>query len=190
LEAAAEVFSRRGFYAASVEEVAEAAGFSKGAVYSNFASKEELFFVLLDRHLEREFRNLERLFTMKRSPEAALAATREGSFAQGLEQGRAWNLLAMEFWLYAMRDERAREKLAARYHAARGELATHLRERYAAAGGYPPLPVIELAWGLLAIGSGLAIQAYLEPDALPDDLYGRVTKQLLASVPPAARGKG
>ncbi|HMN30494.1 MAG TPA: helix-turn-helix domain-containing protein, partial [Caldilineaceae bacterium] len=54
LDAAVEVFSRRGYHAASVEEISEAAGFSKGAVYSNFASKEELFLALLDRLFTRE----------------------------------------------------------------------------------------------------------------------------------------
>ena len=48
LEAAARTFGRRGFYAASVAEVAEEAGYSKGAVYSNFESKEDLFMTLLE----------------------------------------------------------------------------------------------------------------------------------------------
>jgi AcrR family transcriptional regulator len=54
LEVAGEVFSLHGFHDASVEEVAEEAGFSKGAVYYNFANKEELFLVLLNRYLSAE----------------------------------------------------------------------------------------------------------------------------------------
>lgn len=65
LEAATKVFSKRGFYEASLDEVAEEAGFSKGAVYSNFANKEGLFMALLDRHLKVELQNVTSQFTQE-----------------------------------------------------------------------------------------------------------------------------
>ena len=186
LDAATEVFSQRGFHAASVEEVAETAGFSKGAVYSNFDSKEELFFALLDRHLEQELHAVASLFTSGpedvRTPQLPGAAP--APFARHLEETRTWNLLTMEFWLYAMRDERARERLAARYRAARAQLAARLRERSRAEGSSPPVPAEFLAWAVLALGTGLAVQAYLEPGALPDGLYRAVIGQLLGGEPP------
>jgi hypothetical protein len=77
-----------------------------------------------------------------------------------------------------MRDERARERLAERYRAARAELADRLFERSRIAGVDPPMPVEYLAWAALALGTGLAVQAYLELDALPDALYRTVIAQL------------
>jgi AcrR family transcriptional regulator len=181
LDAAAEVFSRRGFQAASVEEVAETAGFSKGAVYSNFTSKEELFLALLDRQLEQALQAMAGLFVSgpEGAPVGQGAAAPGSSFARHLEEARTWNVLTIEFWLYAMRDERARQMLAERYRAGRAELATRLREAYAAAGSRPPMPVEYLAWAQIALGTGLAVQAYLDLGALPDGLYRTVMGHLL-----------
>src|SRR5438105_15844263 len=61
LEAAAEVFARRGFHGASVEEVADVAGYTKGAVYSNFASKDELFLAVLEGRMQAQVELLGRL---------------------------------------------------------------------------------------------------------------------------------
>ncbi len=183
LDAAADIFSRRGFHAASVEEVAEAAGFSKGAVYSNFASKDDLFLALLDRHLAQELGAVARRVTPGDADETAAASH---PFPQHLEEGRTWNILTMEFWLYAMRDERARERLAARYRAARGELATRLRERDVERTASPSASAEHLAWGLLALGTGLALQSYLEPGTMPPDLYAATVNRLLADSSAAA----
>jgi AcrR family transcriptional regulator len=186
LDAAAEVFSQRGFQAASVEEVAETAGYSKGAVYSNFTSKEELFLALLDRHLERVLQVVAGLAVS--GPEGATVGHGNdapgASFARHLEETRTWNVLTMEFWLYAMRDERARQTLAERYRAGRAELATRLREMYAAQGSIPPMPVEYLAWALIALGTGLAVETYLDPPALPDELYQTVMRRLLGGSAP------
>ncbi|HEX6556199.1 MAG TPA: TetR/AcrR family transcriptional regulator [Ktedonobacteraceae bacterium] len=179
LEAAAEVFSRRGFHDASVEEVAEKAGFSKGAVYSNFASKEELFLTLLDRHLAAELQKIAAQVTPNESQGEAERASPGRSFADQLEENRTWNVFSLEFFLYALHHPWAQQRVAERYRLARQELTTRLRERYQAEGGVPAFPVEYLAWALLALGSGLALQAYLEPGALPSDLYATVVKRLL-----------
>ena len=183
LEAAAEVFSRRGFYDASVEEVAEEAGFSKGAVYSNFASKEELFLTLLDRHLAAELQKVAAQLTPKESQGEAGRVDPGRSFAAQLEENRTWNLLSTEFFLYALRHPSAQQQLAERYRVARQELTNRLREKYRAEGGIPAFPIEYLAWALLALGSGLALQAYLEPGVLPSDLYATIVKRLLDAPP-------
>ena len=179
LEAAAEVFSRQGFDAASVEEVAEEAGFSKGAVYSNFASKEELFLALLDRHLAAELHNMASQVTPGGSHGPAEEASPRGSFAAQLEEKRTLNVLTLEFILYALRHPWAQQQLAERYRIARKELSERLRKRYQAGGSPPEFPIEYLPWALLALGSGLALQAYLEPGALPSDLYATIVGQLL-----------
>ena len=179
LEAAAGVFSQRGFHDASVDEIAEEAGFSKGAVYSNFASKEELFMALLDRHLEAELQSVASQFSQKGNPEKADTSVQSQSFAASLEENRTWNMLTIEFLIYAMRHPSVQEKLAARYRIARSELTAHLQKIYQARENLPPLPIEYIPWALLALGTGLALQAYLEPGALPRDLYSTLVKQLV-----------
>jgi AcrR family transcriptional regulator len=112
LDAAAHVFAAQGFHAASVDQVAEAAGYTKGAVYSNFSSKEELFLELLDRHLDQAISVLEQL-VFETEPEE-----RAGVFAAQHERitvlDRRWFLLEAEFLLYAARNEQVRDRVAAR----------------------------------------------------------------------------
>jgi len=187
LDAAADVFGRRGYHAASVDEVAEAAGFSKGAVYANFASKAELFLALLDRRLERDAERWARIGESKRQrPEAGEGE--EQSFARELGEERTWNLLAVECFLDAMRDDQVRGELAARYRRIRSTLGERLDRQFTEAGGEPPLPVEHLAWLIVALGHGLAIQAYLEPEALPEDLYETAIARLLDGAAPGAEG--
>ena len=173
LEAATNVFSRRGFYEASVDEIAEEAGFSKGAVYSNFASKQDLFIALLDRHLEAELQSIAAQFTTQ---DKTMAPPSRQSFPAHLEEKRTWNLLSIEFMLYAMRHPTVQQQLAERYRMARNELATILRETQ-----QTQLPPEYVAWGLLALGNGLALQAYLEPGVMPTDLYSALVGQVLNS---------
>jgi AcrR family transcriptional regulator len=179
LEAAAEVFSRSGFHAASIDEIAEEAGFSKGAVYSNFASKEELFMTLLDRHLETELQNVTFQFMPKKSAEEREGMQPHRYFAATLEEKQTWNILSIEFSLYAMRHPLVQRQLAERYHTARNEITTLLQGMYQARASTPPFPVEYIAWTLLALGTGLALQAYLEPGAIPAELYATIVGQLL-----------
>jgi AcrR family transcriptional regulator len=112
LQAAAQVFSERGFHGASLDEVAAVAGFTKGAVYSNFKSKEDLFLALLESRYEHEMDRLRAtLDAAEGAPEAHLA-----DFAALLgdqyQSGPDWTALYQEFSLYAMRNPVARQKLA------------------------------------------------------------------------------
>jgi AcrR family transcriptional regulator len=195
LEAATEVFSRRGFEAASVDEIADEAGFSKGAVYSNFASKEELFLTLLDRHLWNELQSMMTQFTVpKAAPDvetvtvdAKESKQREESrhpqtFKEELQKKRTENILTLEFFLYAMRHPEAQQQLAERYRFARQEITRVLQTLLNEHGGQAGFPVEYMSWSIIAFGLGLGLQAYLEPVALPDDLYKTISAQLLKSL--------
>src|SRR5690606_2295605 len=113
LDAATEVFARRGFHAATLDEVAEAAGHTKGAVYSNFAGKNGLFLALLDRHLDDQLAQVEQLAATRTSAE--LRANLAVSAKEQMTSGTAFGLLMLEFWLYAARDAEAKAALADRY---------------------------------------------------------------------------
>ena len=113
IQAAAQVFAERGFHGASLDQVAAAAGFTKGAVYSNFKNKEDLFLALLEANQEREMDAL--YATLEASdvpPEDRLPDFVNLVQNQTTEIGGNWDILYTEFALYAMRNPTAREKLA------------------------------------------------------------------------------
>jgi AcrR family transcriptional regulator len=181
LDAAGQVFARRGFHAATVDEVADAAGYTKGAVYSNFANKDELFLALLDQRLAAQLQQVEALYAIESSEElrAALRVQTEQEFAAA----RDFGVLQVEFWLYAMRNPAAQAELAKRYRQLRSRLAELITERYARHQTSPPMPPEHLAALALATDAGLFLQYSAEPGALPWELHADAIIQLLD--PPA-----
>lgn len=171
LDAAARVFGRRGFHGASVDQVAEDAGFTKGAVYSNFASKEGLFLALLDRHFERRVREIAELLS---SDEDLVTQMREGSrgFVRAILEEKDMSLLMMEFWTYAVRNEPLREQVVARVRRMRRELADLFESRLAGLGLTLPVTYDELALATLVGAHGVAIEKLMDPDGVSDEIFG------------------
>jgi AcrR family transcriptional regulator len=163
VDAATKVVARRGFHAATVDEIAAEAGFSVGALYSNFAGKDDLFLAVFDGHV-RWFR--ERL-------EAAMAAsdTRAAvdAWMDGLTEDPEQLLIFIEFWAYAVRKPKLRRRFAALMAQFRSEMAEALASRAQTAGRELPLPPDTLALVLLALGRGLAIEQLADPQAVGDD---------------------
>jgi AcrR family transcriptional regulator len=111
LHAAAQVFAERGFHEATIDEVASAAGFTKGAVYSNFKNKEDLFLALLEDAYAKDTAAIkETLGASDVPPEARL-----GDFVQmmrsEMEDVPSLGALYLEFHLYALRNPSARERM-------------------------------------------------------------------------------
>jgi AcrR family transcriptional regulator len=178
LGAAGRVFARHGFHDASVERVAEEAGYTKGAVYSNFASKEELFLALLDRRTQEQLPQIARLFAIDAEEELRDALARD--FAHVPAEHQAWTLLSVEFWLYAMRDPTARAQLAERYSELRERFGELIAERMAAEGETVVLPPTQLATLVIAMDTGLFVQGVIDPAAVPPDLTARAMIRLLS----------
>jgi len=170
LEAAARVFARRGLVQASVDEVAADAGYTKGAVYANFGSKEELFLEMLDARFARRLADMDRALSTDEPPEAqARAAGRD--FVDYLSGDPEWARLFFEAALYAAREEGFRTELQSRYAAMRSRMAAVLRARSEAGGFDPGLPFDQLAAMIFAMANGVAFERFVEPDAVPDDLF-------------------
>jgi len=114
LRAAEQVFAERGFYGASLDQVAAVAGFTKGAVYSNFKNKEDLFLALLESRYEQEIDAVRAILeATEGEPEVQL-----GDFVAHVKEiqetrSDTWVKLDLEFCLYAMRNPAVRTKLAA-----------------------------------------------------------------------------
>jgi AcrR family transcriptional regulator len=170
LEAAGRVFARRGLAQASVDEVAADAGFTKGAVYANFGSKEELFLEMLDRKFAQRLDDLEAVLRTDAPPEEqARAAGRD--FLAAISGDPDWGRLFVEAALHASRHEAFREKLQASYAQMRASMVELLGARFAAEGIEPPVPLDELAMMFFAMANGVGFERLVEHDNVPDDLF-------------------
>jgi AcrR family transcriptional regulator len=173
LAAAGQVFARRGYHGASVDEIAGEAGYTKGAVYYNFTSKETLFLALLDQHMEARLGLLERL---RQGDRPSLARLEEGATATvtSLKRDREWSLLYFEFAAYAARNPRFRRKLVTRLETLHRAMVETVAELLRDAGRRPSVPPETIALGLESIVDGVALNRLLRPDAIADDLLGSI----------------
>ena len=173
LDAAAEVFARRGFAATSLDEIAEEAGFSKGAVYSNFASKEDLFLSVLDEHVSHQMLDIrDRIDVTRTAGEQVIEAGQ--LFMDLFQRERAWYLLSFEFLAYAARNPEFQVEFTARQRAQREVVVAMLKENSARMGIPMPLPVERMAVALEALANGIAFAKLSDERGVPDDLVGEL----------------
>ena len=177
LAAAADVFKRLGYNGASLEAVAEAAGYTKGAVYSNFATKADLFMALLEGYVNGEAAAQEEQFR-DRSLEDFVDSL-DQLFARQVTDDPTWVVLQIEFWLAAVRDPVIREKLLAGSESVRAASAETIQEALDEAGLNPPFTGAELGTLLNALATGFAIQWELEPASLDPKLFVRSVRRLV-----------
>jgi AcrR family transcriptional regulator len=179
LDAAARVFARRGYQQASVEEIAAEAGFTTGAVYSNFAGKEQLFLALADREVDSRIGEIRAVAeAAERGEEASAEAATQ--FAHFLESDPHWPLLFYEFWSFGVRNAEIQGEFSKRRDAVREALAETL-ERVAEQHGFRlrfPAPV--LAAAVSAALNGLAFERAADPDSIPDDVFAEFISAVLA----------
>lgn len=172
IEAAGEVFARDGFHAASLDQVAEAAGFSKGAVYSNFASKDELFLALLEQHLDERVQAVTDAVRETAGPAEARVAAAARQVLAGLHAEREWSLLLIEFWSYSLRDPERRQRFAERFGALRTAIAELIDDASRELGVESELSPDDLATAAIAMAHGIATEQLTDPGAVPDHLFG------------------
>jgi AcrR family transcriptional regulator len=172
-DAAIEVVAERGFRQASVDEIAARAGLSKGAVYWHFASKEDLFFALLEERLDRAFIDGVALLASA-PPEQDMSVEASSRFVEVMRRQRYLVLVENEYWAMAVRDPKLRRRYARRQEGLRRGLAEALQARVEHLGG----PSIErdqaegLATLVMSLIAGLAQERMISPSAVPDDLLG------------------
>ena len=188
LDAARSVFARGGFHGASVEEIASEAGFSTGALYSNFGGKEDLFLVLMEREIAAHAREIAAAVGARASvDERAKGGARQ--WMTMIEREPELLLLFMEFWAYAARDEGVRRHVAASFARARATLTRLIADGARDFELELELPAEQLAIAIDALADGIARQKMADPEAVPDELMGRVLSLLLAGATrPASPG--
>jgi AcrR family transcriptional regulator len=175
VRAAAGVFAERGFAGASLDQVAAAAGFTKGAVYSNFGSKDELFLALMQAEVTARVDAVEQALQATTDLPGALAVV-------GAELSRrdaGWQLLFLEFWQRAVRDPGVRESFVASRRDLRARIAVVVDRFLAAHPARAGWDAGTLTLVLVALTHGLAIEGVPDPDAVPADVLPRVLAGLL-----------
>jgi AcrR family transcriptional regulator len=171
LEAAAEVFARRGYRDARLDEIAERAGYSKGAIYFHFSGKDDLFFALLEERIDRPLREAIKLLELA-PPGDDMAAEANRRFVELVHGQRELMLLDQEYRSQALRDSRLRARYLKREAKLRTALAKGLQARLEHLGAPPIAAPEHVATALLSLVFGLAQQWLIEPDAVPDELLG------------------
>lgn len=174
--AAERRFTEQGFHATSVDEVALEAGYTKGAVYSNFESKEDLFFAVYERRAEAVVADYERAF-------------REDGFIFGTERmvseavrrrGREDGGLAVffEFWAHVVRRPELRERFA-KIHARVLEPLVAANERLVEERGIElPVSAAQYTVAVYAMAIGLSLERLTQPDVVDTELAPRMTRLL------------
>lgn len=197
IDAAARVFAQRGYNGASVEEIAEQAGYSHGAVYSNFEGKADLFLAVFEDYMAERVRELAE--TQAALPPDAPLEVRARALADQwmdrLERDRESVVLHMEFIAHADRDPELAGRFGSRSAAMREAVSRYISAYREEAGVELPLPADELALVLRALGIGLAVESLVSPDAVRHDLYGDFVELLVgllreggSAEPPRRRG--
>ncbi|MFF7178448.1 TetR family transcriptional regulator [Streptomyces sp. NPDC008121] len=194
LKAALETFAEHGFHAASIEQICERAGYTRGAYYSNFASKEELFLALFDEHSERIVRRLAEAVDSLTAEEYTLE--RLADLASRVDPDeRDWYLVTTEFTLHAIRDRQAAWVLARHDARLRAEIARGLRTVLHRAGRELTVDADRFARVLIALREGGLAQSYVEPDELPPgslerDFLARLLEASTRPLNPSDHGTG
>jgi AcrR family transcriptional regulator len=169
VEAATKVFSRRGYDKASLDEVAEEAGFTKGAVYSNFKGKEDLFLATIDAHFEQRLEAV-RLLLAEEPGEQGTAYAGGMDFMNQLNSDPEYFALFFEFWAYAQRNPAVKRKFLPVVQRFRSALA-ELFQAKSDDGVELPIATEHLSSMLIAMAAGVAMERELDPGAVPHDMY-------------------
>jgi len=177
--AADRLFTQGGFHATSLDQIAAAAGYTKGAVYSNFDSKEDLFFTVYERRVAEAEAQMRELF----AGDAAAGLERISADTAGrINRDDGWLAVFFEFWAHVIRHPELRGRFAA-IHRRLQEPAAGALERVAAEHGTElPEAALPLAVAAGAMQIGLALERLTQPDVVDKALGVRMAHLLLDDI--------
>jgi AcrR family transcriptional regulator len=180
LTAAAQVFAEKGFHRASIDEVAALAGFSKGAVYSNFRNKEDLLLALLEWIYDQEIEALQETVSST-EPDASQLADFVGLVkGQGIAAGANWSVLYEEFHLYALRNPAARARLIELDRQDIEAVARVIAGERERQGLRPIESAADSARIVIALMKGVGLMRSLEPELAADEDFLRKVIEFIA----------
>jgi AcrR family transcriptional regulator len=182
LSAALRVFARRGYRAAGVDEIADEAGYSKGALYWHFAGKAELLNALLEERVDAPMR--EKIVLLASAPpEQDMSVEASRTFGSQVDAQREALLLEREYWSLAIRDPELRARYAERQADLRRELGAAMEAR-ARHLGTPDIgmPAEDVARVVMSIIGGLTVDALIEPGSVRPELLGEALAVIYAGL--------
>jgi AcrR family transcriptional regulator len=189
LAAADRLFVEQGFHATSVDQIAQAAGYTKGAVYSNFDAKEDLFFAVYEARVDAAVAKLERDLAEADDVRAVLESVTSDT---GTRRGRddRWLATFFEFWAHVVRRPSLRTRFAD-IHARAQEPFDAALVRLADEHGIElPVKPRSLAAALIAMSVGLALERLVQPEVVDGRLGARVVNLVLDDLVKGADGEG
>jgi AcrR family transcriptional regulator len=167
LEGALEVFAERGFYGASVEDICERAGFTRGAFYSNFGSKDELVLALFQATTDRLLEQIEALLPELATQPGSLLDAVLGLLDETAPDQRQWHLISTEFTLHALRDRDAAKALNKQRAMFRDSLTKLVEQITATSQLTLTVPAEQFVRLVMAVHEGARSQSLLEPRQVP-----------------------
>jgi AcrR family transcriptional regulator len=181
LRAARDVFGARGYHPATIEDIADEAGLSNGAIYYNFQSKEELFLALLDTRLDERLEHTRQTLAAGGSATGERAIEEEGrDITRSFKESREWRLLLLEFVAYAARNPHFATRFKDHKRRLRAAVAEILELHLSARGITSPMPIDQLAMTLTGLANGLAVEELSDPGSVSDELLSDVLALLVS----------
>jgi AcrR family transcriptional regulator len=185
LDAATAAFEAHGFDKASLDGIAGRAGLTKGAVYSSFRTKEELFVAVMNRQIEERVRRAtDAVGQVTARADAAHAIAAAVTAATYRDPG--WHVAFLEFWVKAMRTPALRQSLADQRRRAREVIAEKIAQHADALGIELPLPPATFAITILALSNGLAVEQLIDSGRANPALLDDILSVLMTAGAPAA----
>ncbi len=172
LDAARRVFVDRGYHGASLDLVAREAGYTKGAVYSAFGGKAQMFFAVFEREVERRWTRLERDTADADEPDAVNIR----SWFERLRVERAWSVTVLEFRLHAARDPELNARYAEHHCAIVDRLARILARHGRIAAGEARAAAVDL----IALANGYALEHLALPGVATESRFADASEALSA----------
>lgn len=177
LESASRLFAEFGVEATAVEAIAEHAGFSRGAFYSNFANKDELVIELIESYTAAHIAQAEEIAGSVPSGEALFEAMSERAQQRRLDS--PWeSILFVEFWLYAARNPTLLPTLQQRLESRLKLIECLVVERFDRMGVDLPTAPADVAAAVLAIDEGIGLLSMVDPDRYPRNAFFEVLEFL------------
>ena len=190
LGAAAEVFSDKGIGSTSIEDICDAAGYSRGAFYSNFSTKDDLVIELLDVHLESTTAAINKLYADSETPSDFInnmeSEQRDRTGPLDIEDG---GILYVELVLFALRNPENRPNLVDHHRKLRSSNTEVIEQIVGALGREYPVPTDDLVSLVMALDVGLNLNQLIDPDSYRPSQFTEfmnLLHRLWLSAPPDA----
>jgi len=172
-----KLFIQQGFHAPSVDEIAFEAGYTKGAVYSNFESKEDLFFVVYERRADRAVAEIEQILR-ENGPAAGLELlASDATHRRGREDG--WLAVYFEFWAHIVRNPSLRQRFARIHARVAGPMHAAVERIAEERDIVLPVEASSLNVAMIAMVSALSLERLTQPDVVDVGLGARMVRLVL-----------